>query len=193
MSGEIITTIVGNLTAAPELKSVNGKSLAKLRVASTPRRFNSQTNEYEDGTTTFVNVAVWGLPGANAAKSFVKGQRVIVHGRFQVRPYTVEGSDEQRLSVEMEAYEIGASVAFGTTTFSKSTGHAAPDPEFSGTPTEDEPAEEAEPDEPAEAPAPAAKKPAARKPAASRATQAAAKPQQAAASQSAAFADMFGG
>ncbi|MFC4225486.1 single-stranded DNA-binding protein [Lysinibacter cavernae] len=119
MSGETITTVVGNLTTDPELRSLpDGSNVCNFTLASTPRFFDRATNSQKDGTTSFFNVNVWGADAMHAASSLVKGQRAIAVGSISIRLYeTKEG--EKRSSIELKASDVGPSVKFGTTVFTK--------------------------------------------------------------------------
>ena len=111
MAGEPIITIVGNLTADPELRYVSsGTPVASFTVASTPRSLNRQTNQWEDGEAMFVRCSVWREYGENVAESLTKGMRVVVTGRLTVRSYEYNG--QQRTSIEMQVDEVGPSLRY---------------------------------------------------------------------------------
>lgn len=113
MAGEPIITIVGNLTADPELRYVSsGIPVASFTVASTPRTLNKQTQQWEDGEAMFVRCSVWREHGENVANSLTKGTRVVVTGRLQVRSYEHEG--QRRTSLELQVDEIGPSLRYAT-------------------------------------------------------------------------------
>ena len=83
MSGETTVTVIGNLTADPELRFVsNGSAVANFTVASTPRTFDRQTGEWKDGDTLYMRCSIWREPAENLAESLTKGTRVIVVGRL---------------------------------------------------------------------------------------------------------------
>ena len=107
MAGETVITLVGNLTADPELRfTPSGAAVANFTVASTPRTFDRQTNEWRDGDAMFLNCAVWRQAAENVAESLQKGMRVIVQGRLKSRSYeTREG--ERRTVFEIDVDEIG--------------------------------------------------------------------------------------
>ena len=107
MSNETVLTLVGNLTADPELRyTQNGHAVANLTVASTPRVFDRTSNEWRDGETAFLRCTVWGGYAEKVCKSLTKGMRVIVQGALGQRGYeTKEG--EKRTTFEVEVYEIG--------------------------------------------------------------------------------------
>lgn len=112
--GDVITTVVGNLTGDPELRfTQSGQAVVNFTVASTPRFLNRETNQWEDGDAFFLRCNQWRQPAENVAESYGKGDRVIVTGRLKQRSFeTREG--EKRTVVEMEVDEIGASTKFRT-------------------------------------------------------------------------------
>ncbi|HVM27812.1 MAG TPA: single-stranded DNA-binding protein [Mycobacteriales bacterium] len=114
MAGETIITVVGNLTADPELRfTPSGAAVANFTVASTPRTFDKNTNEWKDGDALFLRCSVWRQAAENVAESLQKGTAVIVQGRLKQRSYeTKEG--EKRTVVELEVDEIGPSLKFAT-------------------------------------------------------------------------------
>lgn len=114
MAGETEITVVGNLTADPELRFTNnGVALASFTIASTPRTFDRQTNEWKDGETLFLRGTVWREYAENVANSLTKGQRVIARGNLRQRSYeTKEG--EKRTSYELDIDEIGPSLRYAT-------------------------------------------------------------------------------
>lgn len=114
MAGETIITLVGNLVDDPELRfTPSGAAVAKFRIASTPRTFDKQTNEWKDGESLFLTCNVWRQPAENVAESLTKGMRVIVQGRLRQRSYeTKEG--EKRTVFEVEVDEIGPSLRTAT-------------------------------------------------------------------------------
>ena len=110
--GETNITVVGNIVADPELRfTPSGAAVCNFRIASTPRTFNKQTNQWEDGEALFLTVNVWRQAAENVAESLSKGMRVIVTGRLKQRSYeTREG--EKRSVFEVEADEVGPSLSF---------------------------------------------------------------------------------
>jgi single-strand DNA-binding protein len=112
MSGETTITLIGNLTSDPELRfTPSGSAVANFTVASTPRTFDRQSNEWKDGETLFLRAAVWREAAENVAESLTKGMRVIVTGRLKSRSYeTKEG--EKRTVIELEVDEIGPSLRY---------------------------------------------------------------------------------
>lgn len=114
MAGDTVITVVGNLTADPELRfTASGAPVASFTIASTPRRYNRQSGQWEDGEALFMRCSLWRQAAENAADSLQKGMRVIAQGWLQQRSYeTREG--EKRTVVEMQVDEIGPSLAFAT-------------------------------------------------------------------------------
>ncbi|NLT30717.1 MAG: single-stranded DNA-binding protein [Propionibacterium sp.] len=122
MAGETIITVVGNLTADPELRfTPSGAAVANFTVASTPRNFDRQTNEWRDGEALFLNCSVWRQVAENVAESLTKGMRVIVQGRLKARSYeTREG--EKRTVFEIDVDEIGPALRYATAKVTKTSG-----------------------------------------------------------------------
>lgn len=114
MAAETIVTIVGNLTADPELRfTPSGAAVASFTVASTPRTFDKQSNEWKDGETLFMRCSIWREAAENVAESLTKGTRVIVQGRLVQRSFeTREG--EKRTVVELQVDEVGPSLRYAT-------------------------------------------------------------------------------
>ena len=114
MAGETIITVVGNLVDDPELRFIpSGAAVASFRIASTPRTFDRQTNEWKDGDALFLSCSVWREAAENVAESLQKGMRVVVQGRLKQRQYeTREG--EKRTVVELEVEEVGPSLKYAT-------------------------------------------------------------------------------
>ena len=114
MAGETVITVVGNLTADPELRyTQNGLAVANFTIASTPRTFDRQANEWKDGEALFLRASVWREFAEHVAGSLTKGSRVIAQGRLKQRSYeTKEG--EKRTSMELEIDEIGPSLRYAT-------------------------------------------------------------------------------
>lgn len=112
--GDTAITFVGNLVADPELRFTNnGAAVCNVRVASTPRSYNKDTNQWEDGESTFLSGSVWREQAENVANSLAKGQRVIVNGFLKQRNYeTPEG--EKRSVYEIEIEDIGPSLKYAT-------------------------------------------------------------------------------
>ena len=114
MAGETIITVVGNLTADPELRyTQNGLPVANFTIASTPRTLDRATNEWKDGEALFLRASVWREFAEHVAGSLTKGSRVIATGRLKQRSYeTREG--EKRTAIELEVDEIGPSLRYAT-------------------------------------------------------------------------------
>jgi single-strand DNA-binding protein len=114
MAGETIITVVGNLTDDPELRfTPSGAAVANFTVASTPRNFDKNTNEWVDGEAMFLRCSIWRQAAENVAESLQRGMRVVVHGRLKARSYeTREG--EKRTVFEIDVEEIGPSLKFAT-------------------------------------------------------------------------------
>ncbi|GAA4668306.1 single-stranded DNA-binding protein [Nocardioides nanhaiensis] len=114
MAGETVITVVGNLVDDPELRfTPSGAAVANFRIASTPRIFDRQSNEWKDGEGLFLSCAVWRQAAENVAESLQKGMRVVVQGRLKQRQYeTREG--EKRTVIELEVEEVGPSLKYAT-------------------------------------------------------------------------------
>jgi single-strand DNA-binding protein len=114
MAGETVITVVGNLVDDPELRfTPSGAAVANFRIASTPRTFDKQSNEWKDGDALFLSCSVWRQAAENVAESLTKGMRVVVQGRLKQRSYeTREG--EKRTVVELEVEEVGPSLKYAT-------------------------------------------------------------------------------
>ena len=114
MAGETIMTVIGNLTADPELRfTASGAAVANFTVASTPRTFDRSTGEWKDGEALFLRCNIWRQPAENVAESLTRGARVIVSGRLKQRSFeTKEG--EKRTVIELEVDEIGPSLRYAT-------------------------------------------------------------------------------
>lgn len=111
---DTVITVIGNLTADPELRfTASGAPVANFTVASTPRTFDRQTNEWKDGEALFLRCSIWRDAAENVTESLTKGSRVIVQGKLKQRSYeTREG--EKRTVVELEVDEIGPSLRYAT-------------------------------------------------------------------------------
>ena len=114
MAGETVITVVGNLTADPELRfTPSGSAVANFTIASTPRTFDRETNGWKDGEALFLRASVWREAAENVAETLTKGMRVIAQGRLRSRSYdTKEG--ERRTVMELEVDEIGPSLRFAS-------------------------------------------------------------------------------
>lgn len=122
MAGETQITLIGNLTADPELRfTANGAPVANFTVASTPRTFDRQTNEWRDGEAMFISCSVWRQYAENVAESLFKGMQVIVQGKLKSRSY--ENREGQRRTVfEIDVEEVGPTLRFATAKVTKTSG-----------------------------------------------------------------------
>jgi single-strand DNA-binding protein len=142
MAGETTITVIGNLTNDPELRftpvsrefgKTDGTPVANFTIASTPRSFDSASNEWKDGETLFLRANAWREMGENVAASLTKGSRVIVSGRLKSRSYeTKEG--EKRTVIELEVDEIGASLRYAEVNISRNqrASQSSPYPRLEG-------------------------------------------------------------
>lgn len=114
MAGETVITVVGNLTADPEMRTTrNGSTVANFSIAATPRVYNSQANQWEDGQALFLRCSAWRDLATHCAQSLAKGMRVIAQGRLQQRSYQAnDGSN--RTVIELQVDEIGPSLRYAT-------------------------------------------------------------------------------
>ncbi|HEY0637980.1 MAG TPA: single-stranded DNA-binding protein [Pseudonocardiaceae bacterium] len=119
MAGETTITVIGNLTADPELRfTPSGAAVASFTVASTPRTFDRQTGEWKDGEALFLRCNIWRQAAENVAESLTRGSRVLVSGRLRQRSFeTREG--EKRTVVELEVDEVGPSLRYATAKVNK--------------------------------------------------------------------------
>ena len=124
MAGETIITVVGNLTADPELRyTQSGLAVANFTIASTPRSFDRASNDWKDGEALFLRASVWREFAEHVASSLTKGSRVIAQGRLKQRSYeTKEG--EKRTAIELEVDEIGPSLRYATAAVTRSASGA---------------------------------------------------------------------
>ncbi|KOU39761.1 single-stranded DNA-binding protein [Streptomyces sp. NPDC054949] len=122
MAGETVITVVGNLVDDPELRfTPSGAAVAKFRVASTPRIFDKQTNEWKDGEGLFLTCSVWRQAAENVAESLQRGMRVIVQGRLKQRSYE-DREGVKRTVYELDVEEVGPSLKSATAKVNKTTG-----------------------------------------------------------------------
>jgi single-strand DNA-binding protein len=121
MAGETVITVVGNLVDDPELRfTPSGAAVANFRIASTPRTFDKNSNEWKDGDALFLSCSVWRQAAENVAESLQRGMRVVVQGRLKARTYeTREG--EKRTVFEIEVEEVGPSLKYATAKVSRTT------------------------------------------------------------------------
>lgn len=121
MAGDTIITVVGNLTADPELRyTPNGFAVANFTIASTPRTFDRQSNQWQDGEPLFLRASVWREHAENVAATLTKGQRVIAQGKLKQRSYeSREG--EKRTAFELDVDEIGPALRYSTAQVTRSS------------------------------------------------------------------------
>lgn len=120
MAGETPITVVGNLTADPELRfTPSGAAVANFTVASTPRTFDRQTNEWKDAETLFMRCSVWREAAENVAESLTRGARVVVTGRLVSRSWEDKETGQKRTVMEMQADEVGPSLRYATAKVTK--------------------------------------------------------------------------
>src|SRR5689334_533296 len=114
MAGETIITVVGNLTADPELRfTPSGAAVASFTIASTPRTFDRNSNEWKDGEALFLRCSIWRQAAENVAESLTRGMRVIASGRLKQRSFeTREG--EKRTVIELDVDEVGPSLRYAS-------------------------------------------------------------------------------
>ena len=131
-AGDVNITVIGNLTADPELRyTPNGAAVANFTVASTPRQFDRQANEWKDGETLFMRCSIWREAAENVSESLQRGTRVVVTGRLKSRSYeTKEG--EKRTTTELEVDEIGPSLRYATAKVNKTQRSGGPGGGFGG-------------------------------------------------------------
>ena len=114
MAGETVITIVGNLTADPELRTLgNGGAVANFSIASTPRTYDRQSNQWVDGQALFLRCSAWRDLASHCAQTLRKGMRVIAQGRLQQRSYQANDGS-QRTVIELQVDEIGPSLRYAT-------------------------------------------------------------------------------
>ncbi|MEU9925045.1 single-stranded DNA-binding protein [Streptomyces griseoluteus] len=124
MAGETVITVVGNLVDDPELRfTPSGAPVAKFRVASTPRTFDRQTNEWKDGDALFLTCSVWRQAAENVAESLQRGMRVIIQGRLKQRSYE-DREGVKRTVYELDVEEVGPSLRNATAKVTKGGGSA---------------------------------------------------------------------
>ncbi len=120
MAGETQITVVGNLTADPELRfTPSGAAVANFTVASTPRQFDRQSNDWKDGETLFMRCSVWREAAENVAESLTRGARVVVSGRLVSRSWEDKETGQKRSVMEMQVDEVGPSLRYATAKVTK--------------------------------------------------------------------------
>lgn len=121
MAGDTVITIIGNLTADPELRfTPSGAAVANFTIASTPRQFDRQSNEWKDGETLFMRCSVWREAAENVAETLQKGMRVIAQGRLKSRSFDTKEGD-RRTVTELDVEEVGPSLRFASATVNRAT------------------------------------------------------------------------
>lgn len=114
MANDTLITVIGNLTADPELRfTQSGIAVASFTIASTPRSFDKQANEWKDGEALFMRSSIWRDAAENVAESLEKGSRVIAQGRLVQRAFT-DREGNNRTSIELQVDEIGPSLKYAT-------------------------------------------------------------------------------
>jgi single-strand DNA-binding protein len=121
MAGETVTTVVGNLTADPELRyTQNGLPVVNFTIASTPRNFDRQANEWKDGEALFLRASLWREFAEHVSGSLRKGMRVIATGRLRQRSYQ-DREGNNRTAIELEVDEIGPPLRYATAEVTRAT------------------------------------------------------------------------
>ena len=114
MANDTVITVIGNLTADPELRfTQSGIAVASFTIASTPRMFDRQANEWKDGEALFLRCSIWRDAAENVAESLEKGTRVVAQGRLKQRSFT-DREGQNRTSIELDVDEIGPSLKYAT-------------------------------------------------------------------------------
>nr|DAH53472.1 MAG TPA: Single stranded DNA binding protein [Caudoviricetes sp.] len=114
MAGETVITIIGNLTDEPEIRTIgSGAAVASFTIASTPRTWNRNSNQFEDGQALFLRCSAWRDMAEHCAQSLHKGMRVIAQGRLQQRSYQAQDGSN-RTVIELQVDEIGPSLRYAT-------------------------------------------------------------------------------
>ena len=107
MAGDTVITVIGNITGDPELRfTPSGAAVANFTVASTPRQFDRQSNEWKDGETLFMRCSVWREAAENVAESLVRGSRVIVSGRLKSRSWDDKETGKKQSRIEVVATDV---------------------------------------------------------------------------------------
>ena len=122
MAGETVITVVGNLTADPELRYIqSGRAVANFTIASTPRILDRTTNEWKDGEALFLRASCWADFAEHVASSLTKGMRVIAQGRLVQRSYQ-DNQGNNRTAYELQVDEIGPSLRYATASVTRTSG-----------------------------------------------------------------------
>jgi single-strand DNA-binding protein len=115
MANDTTITVIGNLTSDPELRfTPSGSAVANFTIASTPRTFDRNSNEWKDGETLFLRSSIWREAAENTAESLQKGMRVIAQGRLKSRSYEDKTTSEKKTVIEFEVDEIGPSLQYAS-------------------------------------------------------------------------------
>ena len=126
MANDVTICITGNLVDDPILRfTPSGAAVANFTIASTPRAFDKQSNEWKDGDTMFLNCSVWRQAAEHVAESLTKGTRVIVQGRLQQRSYD-DREGNKRTIYEVAVDEVGPSLLRATAVVTRATSSAQP-------------------------------------------------------------------
>lgn len=127
MAGETAITVVGNLTGDPELRyTQNGLAVANFTIASTPRTFDRQANDWKDGEALFLRCTAWRDLGEHIAGSLAKGVRVIAQGNLQQQSWTDKTSGEKRTGYQLDVQAIGPELRYATAQVQRVTNGSAP-------------------------------------------------------------------
>lgn len=119
MAGETVLTVVGNLTADPELRVTNGgQSVVSVTIASTPRVYDRASGQWKDGATLFQRAVVYGSQAEHVAESFTRGARVVAHGKLTQREYETREGDKRTVT-ELVVDDLGASARYATLSIKK--------------------------------------------------------------------------
>ncbi|MFD8394916.1 single-stranded DNA-binding protein [Streptomyces sp. NPDC059680] len=119
MAGETLVTVVGNVTADPELRhTASGLPVASFTIASTPRTFDRERNEFVDGEPLFLRCSLWRQAGENAAQSLTRGMRIIVTGRLRQRTFD-DKEGQRRTTMEIDAEDVAVSLTYATAKVAK--------------------------------------------------------------------------
>ncbi|GAB2679732.1 single-stranded DNA-binding protein [Saccharopolyspora gloriosae] len=121
MAGETPITVVGNLTADPELRyTQSGTPVANFTVASTPRSFDRESGQWTDSEAMFLRCTLWRQPAENLSETLTRGMRVVVQGRLRQRSFTTKDGDKRSV-IELDVDEIGPSLRFATAKVTKTS------------------------------------------------------------------------
>ncbi|MCK2240002.1 MULTISPECIES: single-stranded DNA-binding protein [unclassified Crossiella] len=142
MAGETTITVVGNLTADPELRfTKSGAAVTSFTIASTPRTFDRASGEWKDGDALFLRCSIWRQAAENLAESLHRGARVIAQGRLRQRSFETKEGDK-RTVMELEVDEIGPSLRYATAQVKKASRNTGSSGSSEGTSSAVAPAED---------------------------------------------------